>query len=56
MSRGPGKRGMVRLDADWGWSCAKCGHQWVPRDDPKRVPGCCAKCKNPSWNKRGSIR
>lgn len=30
--------------------CARCDHEWVPRDvnDP---PSVCPACKNPYWNR-----
>jgi len=36
---------IVKIEA---CKCNICGHVWLPREPD---PVCCAKCKNPRWNK-----
>lgn len=36
----------IKLD---GYSCLRCEHRWVPRDDT--IPTVCPKCKSPYWDK-----
>lgn len=33
----------------WGYKCERCGHEWVPRNEP--TPLVCPKCKSPYWNR-----
>ncbi|BDQ30295.1 hypothetical protein [Nitrosopumilus zosterae] len=40
--------GIVKLE---GYSCDRCGHQWVPRTKINELPIICPKCKSPYWNK-----
>ena len=39
--------GIVKLD---GYSCDRCGHQWMPRSKIDELPIICPKCKSPYWN------
>ena len=33
-----------------GFSCDRCGHEWIPRD-ANGEPTVCPKCKSPYWNR-----
>lgn len=32
-----------------GYKCARCGHEWIPRDS-EQEPRACPKCKSLHWN------
>ena len=34
---------------DVKFTCNRCGHEWVPRENGE--PEVCPKCKSPYWNK-----
>jgi len=36
----------IKLD---GYSCLRCSHRWVPRENNAK-PTVCPKCKNPYWD------
>lgn len=38
----------VKLEV-WGFRCERCGHEWVPRNEPE--PRVCPKCKSPYWDR-----
>ncbi|MBP1684955.1 MAG: hypothetical protein H6Q33_1098 [Deltaproteobacteria bacterium] len=37
----------------WGYTCERCGYQWIQRTAGAPEPKVCAnrKCKSPYWNK-----
>ena len=38
----------VKLEV-WGYRCERCGHDWVPRNEP--APRVCPSCKSPYWDR-----
>src|SRR5438034_6536322 len=38
----------IRIEVD-GYLWARCGHEWMPRDELPRV---CPKCKSPFWDRQ----
>lgn len=34
-----------------GYRCERCGHEWVPRNDPDDEPRTCPKCRSAYWNR-----
>ena len=40
---------MPRIKLD-GFSCYRCEHKWVPRNE-KEYPKVCPKCKSPYWDR-----
>jgi DNA-directed RNA polymerase subunit RPC12/RpoP len=40
---------MPKIKID-GYSCFRCNHKWVPREDNEK-PLVCPRCKSPYWDK-----
>ena len=34
-----------------GYSCDRCGHEWVPRIMIEEKPALCPKCKSAYWDR-----
>ena len=35
----------IKIEVD-GYRCERCGHEWIPRKEPRQCP----KCKSAYWD------